>query len=92
MPYINNNRRSYIESVSHLSDFISRLNTLDPALSEGDLNYLISSIVQVCLGSDTSYQNINKVVGVLECAKLELYRRIAVPYEDKKIKENGDVY
>lgn len=39
-----------------------------------------------------SYDTINSLIGVLECAKLELYRRIAVPYEDKKIKENGDVY
>jgi len=27
----------------------------------------------------------------LECAKLELYRMIAAPYEDTKIKENGSV-
>jgi len=31
-------------------------------------------------------------VGVLECAKMELYRRVAAPYEDKKKEENGDVY
>ena len=28
----------------------------------------------------------------LECAKLELYRRLAAPYEDEKRKETGDVY
>ena len=32
------------------------------------------------------------LIGVLECAKLELYRRVAAPYEDDKIDENGDVY
>jgi hypothetical protein len=32
------------------------------------------------------------VVGALECAKLELYRRLAAPYEDQKIKLNGDAY
>ena len=31
-------------------------------------------------------------MGALECAKLELYRRVAAPYEDVKIMENGDVY
>jgi len=31
-------------------------------------------------------------IGALECAKLELYRRVAAPYEDTKIAENGDVY
>jgi len=38
------------------------------------------------------YANINEVIGVLECAKLELYRRIAVPYEDVKKEQSGDVY
>ena len=38
------------------------------------------------------YSEINSVIGVLECAKMELYRRIAAPYEDKKCEENGDVY
>ena len=31
-------------------------------------------------------------MGVLECAKLEAYRRIAVPYEDSKVVANGDLY
>ena len=38
------------------------------------------------------YTHVNEAVGVLECAKLELYRRVAAPYEDEKIAENGDVY
>jgi hypothetical protein len=38
-----------------------------------------------------SYQRINDVMGALEGAKLELYRRTATPYEDEKIKTNGDV-
>jgi hypothetical protein len=32
------------------------------------------------------------MIGVLECAKLELYRRVAAPYEDAKCEDNGDVY
>lgn len=39
-----------------------------------------------------SYADINEAIGALECAKLELYRRIAVPYENRKLAENGDVY
>jgi hypothetical protein len=34
----------------------------------------------------------NDVIGALECCKLELYRRMVAPYENTKIKENGDVY
>lgn len=38
------------------------------------------------------YDSLNAVIGVLECAKQEFYRRAAVPYENQKITENGDVY
>lgn len=63
------------------------------AISAGELNYLITSIVdEYLLYKGLRYETINEAIGVLECAKLELYRRIASPYEDKKIKINGDVY
>jgi hypothetical protein len=39
-----------------------------------------------------NYKHINEIIGVLECAKQEFYRRVAAPYEDTKIQENGDVY
>lgn len=32
------------------------------------------------------------VLGAIECAKLEFYRRVAAPYETTKALENGDVY
>ena len=38
------------------------------------------------------YAHLNEVIGAIDCAKLELYRRVATPYEDKKIEESGDVY
>jgi len=38
------------------------------------------------------YDDYNTLIGVLENIKLELYRRKIIPYEDIKIKENGDVY
>lgn len=59
----------------------------------GLLNFLVTTVVDRYIADNgISYESINAAIGVLECAKLELYRRIAVPYEDKKIKENGDVY
>lgn len=59
----------------------------------GELNYLITMTVKDYLDNKgLTYQTINDIVGALEGAKLEFYRRIAVPYEDKKIEENGDVY
>lgn len=58
----------------------------------GELNYVITRIIDEYLGNELRYQRINDVVGVLECAKLEIYRRLAAPYEDKKRDENGEVY
>jgi len=59
----------------------------------GELNYAITSIVIDYLEvHGLSYNTINEIVGALECAKQEFYRRVAIPYEDKKIEENGDVY
>jgi hypothetical protein len=60
----------------------------------GELNYMISKTVDEYLvrKGTLRYAHLNEVIGALECAKLELYRRIAVPYEDQKITESGDVY
>lgn len=58
----------------------------------GDLNYLITVLINRYLQQHgLRYQQINDVVGALEGAKLEFYRKVAAPYEDKKIKENGEV-
>lgn len=60
----------------------------------GELNYSITKLIDAYLiqKGKLQYQQINEVIGVLECSKLELYRRIVAQYEDKKISENGDVY
>jgi hypothetical protein len=59
----------------------------------GELNYLVTKLCDSFLiKTGLSYKNINQAIGALECAKLELYRRVASPYEDKKSRENGDVY
>jgi hypothetical protein len=63
------------------------------ALKGGELNYQVSKLLNDFFAmKGLNYAAINEAVGALECAKLELYRRIAGPYEDKKIGENGEVY
>jgi hypothetical protein len=39
-----------------------------------------------------SYAWYNEIIGVLECAKLEFYRRAISIYENDAIKRNGDIY
>jgi hypothetical protein len=62
------------------------------AETAGELNYIITWLVKDYLDDNPNYERFNSAVGVLESAKLELYRRKVAPYEDEKIKENGDVY
>lgn len=41
---------------------------------------------------DNVAELMDAITGVVRCCQMELYRRVAVPYEEKKIVENGDVY
>jgi hypothetical protein len=77
------------DRLDYITDAISNVGTNNA----GEMNYLFTRIINEYLSSNgKSYQNINDCIGALEGAKLELYRRIAAPYEDEKIKENSDVY
>lgn len=62
------------------------------AMTPGELNFQLTALVDAYLAGNLDYQAINDVIGALECAKMELYRRIAVPYEEHKRRLNGDVY
>jgi len=93
MPYIREDKRKQIES--ELDQLIIKfLETQDDGGTAGRLNYVISSMVGAILKNDRllSYTRLNELIGVLECAKMELYRRVAAPYEDDKSRLNGDVY
>jgi hypothetical protein len=77
MPYISQTARKY----------------MDKPDTAGEVNYKITRIVDEYLErKGLMYQHINDMIGALEGAKLELYRRVAAPYEDQKMKENGEVY
>ncbi len=80
MPYITQERRNKIEATSW-------------PITAGELNYKITrEIFKYYEDIEPSYQRINDILGALEGAKMEFYRRIVVPYEDQKIIDNGDVY
>ena len=87
MPYIKSeNRKKYEKFIQEL---VSILKSLSPEEVDGDLNYVVTKLLKEVY--PLRYYHINKAVGVLECIKLEFYRRVAAPYEDLKIKESGDV-
>lgn len=59
----------------------------------GELNYVITEkLIEYVDRHGLSYQTINDILGALDGASKEFYRRVAAPYEDEKIKLNGDVY
>ena len=73
---------------------IGNTNTL-LAYHPGTLNYIITRLCDYWtkdVDGKATYERYNAVIGVLECAKQELYRRQVVPYEDQKWQQNGDVY
>lgn len=83
MPYIKDTIRREIQLPDNIGDLTS----------PGELNYVITEIVSdYILHNGLSYGTLNAVIGVLECAKQELYRRVCSKYEDLKMIEHGDVY
>jgi hypothetical protein len=56
----------------------------------GEINYTFSRVLAGSMGK-TSYSKIAMITGVLENIKQEFYRRVASPYEELKIIQNGDI-
>ena len=104
MPYITENDRGNIDLRLHfwlaecrsdnvtLENLFKDLFACDVPPKPGELNYIISTLIhQYVIRKDLCYTTLNEVIGALECAKLELYRMVATPYEDRKRVENGPV-
>jgi len=79
---------------------LSRRDAIDPSIDKvaylcsdwGDVNYAISTIVtKMLLRRGLNYATINAAIGCFAAAKAEFYDRVARPYEDRKIIENGDI-
>lgn len=83
MPYISQIRRDELDPVQYLY--------FRPTHA-GELNYVISQLlIQYVKDRGLSYQTINDVEGVLAQAARRFDERVAVPYEDDKIRQNGDL-
>lgn len=92
MPYIKRELRNELaEPLAGLKAAIAEY----PEDADGILNYVISHLVADGIKPDYRgpwrYKDIARAVAVFECAKLEFYRRVAAPKEDKAIDENSDI-
>ena len=104
MPYINESSRKSLDkdvmslvlalktTVPNTENPFELENLTNEQLLEiaGNINYCLSQLCGAIIGK-ISYPKIAIITGVLENIKQEFYRRIAEPYEDKKITENGDI-
>jgi len=87
MPYIKKKDREKVDSdIKKLAETVSG----EPLENQdGMLNYIISRLLLKTYPA--KYFSYNRAIGMLESCKLEFYRRFVGKYEDKKIKENGDI-
>lgn len=91
MPYITQKDREKFVPI------LKKLDSVDgnfPGFSSaGELNYCITMIILEYMEQrGKSYQTINDIMGVLDCAGKEFYDRVVRDYENSKIDINGDVY
>jgi hypothetical protein len=88
MPYIDRIGRSFWDP--KLKELETYITDTDPDV--GAMNYMITKMLLAWVKNKLRYVRICMVMGTLICVMFEFYRRIAAPYEETKIKENGDVY
>lgn len=87
MPYIKQERRDSFEPLE--------VNGCEVAVMDfpGDLEYRMAELVMdYVVAKGLKHQTIAEVRGVLHGAVVEFDRRVAFPYENAKMSENGDVY
>ena len=89
MPYIDKNIRKLMNPfIAHLAKFI-----LGRRFDEHDAGIVVYAIFSLLLAlyGKGSFTVKAEALKVLEATKLEYYRRVMTPYEDKKIEEEGDI-
>ena len=93
MPYIPQEKRDILDKqIDELLEKIEEVHGDNEGDFAGLLNYAVTSIILRWLDHrGISYFRIALITGALKNVSDEFYRRHAVPYEDIKIKENGDV-
>lgn len=88
MPYITQEERKELDL--EIDQLLEKLRKAPLEKVDGRLNYVISRLLNGVYAP--SYFNYNRALGVLSAVSHEFYRRKVAPYEDTKIRENGDIY
>lgn len=85
MPYIKQERRDLLDP--SIDEVIFALAQMDAGM--GDLNYVVTRLM-IGMGAQ-GYTEMSAVRAVANDAADEYYARLMRPYEDRKIKDNGDI-
>lgn len=90
MPYITEEMRNQIDY--EIGELFNASKDIDDFENNrgGILNYIITRLALNFMGTK-SYKNLSLMKSAMSDATDEWYRKQMIPYEDKKIKENGDV-
>jgi hypothetical protein len=92
MPYIKPEYREELQpELEELIQVVKDITPIEPSnIKDGILNYIFTKML-IELYPNPRYKDFNEMIGILECCKLELYRKKAAPYENEKELENGSV-
>ncbi len=91
LPYISKEERKALDGlIDSLAREAKKLGK-DETKRAGILNYIATRLTLSLIPQDR-YWKIALAAGVFSNLASEFYRRLAAPYEDKKIKEHGDVF
>ncbi len=93
MPYISKEEREQHDPC--INNLFTNLNTMDNDRISGHLNYILFRLAKLLCneqsGGKHNYARMAVVSSALSEAQAEFRRRIMAPYEDEKIKQNGDI-
>lgn len=82
MPYVKQDRRLELDQVV---EAMVKANIK----ADGDLNYVLYTFAKRFIPA--SYNNYKNYLGELNEAAMEIRRRLLSEYEEKKIRDNGDI-
>lgn len=82
MPYVKQQERPQLDKIVELMHETG-------IEANGDLNYILYAYCKRYV--KPSYNSYKNFIGELNQCATEIERRILAPYEDEKIRENGDV-
>lgn len=91
MPYIPAEQRTSLDE--HINKLVERITLDHPNKRSGRCNYVITRILLNALKpvGGWTYQDLQNVHGVLDCASKEIYAKLTRPYEEKSMLKNGNL-